>query len=429
MANIKKINFLLISSVMKTATFKHAAISFIGTFATGVLGFIFYAYVTRELGPADFGIFSLSVTTIALVASIANFGTDTGVIRFVSNALRDDKTKALRFLKLAVEIKLLIWLVLLVVGWISMPLIVSVLFGKSELVMPFRISLFGVGGMLFSSFALAALQAYSKFGWWSIANVGSNVLRLVAVLFLGISGVLAIENSLWAYGAVLFVMFFFIIFLLLPKFWTVRNELSLRKEFLHFNKWVATFTAIAAVGSRLDIYLTARYLNFSDVGSYAVGVTLVSFVTQIVLALGSVVAPKLAQMSDKKAAVTYLKKLQLFVFVLAIGGLIVGIPLGGVLIPSVYGTEYISSIVPFAILLVGQAIFLLAVPVHMAVLYYFSKPKLFVYITLTRLVLTIVLGVILIPQYGAAGAAITALVGNITDFIIPFMWVVKKFHR
>lgn len=416
---------LLAASVMRTATFRHSAISFLGTFLTGVLGLVFYAYVARTMGPNNYGVFALAVTTIALVSSIANIGTDTGIIRFVSEANRDNKKRALQFLKLGFELKLVVWIAILLLGCITMPFIVQLFWGKSELITPLRISLFGVGGMLMSSFALAGLQAYSRFTAWSVVNVAANVVRLLSVVAIGISGMLAIDNALWIYGGVLFLMSGYIFVSLLPNFFKVSGELSLKGEFLHFNKWVAIFTTIAAIGSRLDTYLSAKYLTLSEVGAYSVGVSLVSFVTQIVLALGSVVAPKLAGM-DNRQAIKYLKKVQLFVFVLAIGGLIVGIPLGIILIPLIYGVEYSQSIAPFIILLIAQAIFLLSVPAHMAVLYYFSKPKIFVYVTGIHLITTFVLGTYLIQSHGIVGASIAALVGTIFDFLIPLIWVVKK---
>lgn len=417
-----------IKNILSTQTFKHSFISFGGTLATGLLGLVFYVFAARQLGKADYGVFSLSVTTMALISSIANFGIDTGILRFVSESNKSNPTRAFRFLKLALEAKLVTWFILLFLGWIFMPFIVQTFFGKAELVMPFRVALFGVGGMLLSSFSLSALQAYSKFGWWSVLNVFSNLVRLGLIVFLFASGTLATISSLWIYGGVLFLLFF-VCLLFLPNFWSVRNEYSVWGEFVKFNKWVALFTAIAAVGSRLDTYIGARYLSLSEVGTYAVGVSLVSFVTQIVLALGSVVAPKLTTIKDKKSAILYLKKLQLFVLVLGVLGLAVGIPLGAIFIPLIYGSQYINSVLPFSILLVGQAIFLLSVPIHMAVLYYFSHPKLFVYITLSRMLMTLVLGLILIPQYGAVGASITALIGNITDLLIPGIWVIIRLSK
>lgn len=414
--------------LLKTATFRHSFISFAGTTLTGILGLLFYSYIARTLSPTNYGIFSLSVTTLALVASIANLGTDTGVIRFVAEFAQTNKEKSLKFLKIGLEIKLAIWLVLLFAGWITMPSIVSTFFNKPELIIPFRISLIGVGGMLLSSFSLSALQAYSQFTWWSILNVGANVVRLVTAVVLGVSGVLMVENALWLYGGVLFLLFIVNLFLL-PNFLKVKADASLRKQFLRFNKWVATFTAVSAIGSRMDTYLLARFLNLSNVGTYSVGVNLVSFVTQIVLALGSVVAPKLSAMKDRSTAIKYLAKLQWFVLGLSVAGVSVGIPIGYFLIPKVFGAQYTGSIVPFSILLIGQAIFLLSVPVHMAIMYYFSQPKIFVFTTIFRLVLGFVVALLLIPILGEVGAAISVLVGNISDFVIPGLWVIKEFKK
>src|SRR3989344_4688058 len=101
----------MLKSILKTATFRQSSITFTGTVLNGFLGALFYIILARYLGPSDFGLITIALTTLVLIADIADIGTNTGLIRFVSSNLANDKNKAYRFLKLSLEIKLITWII------------------------------------------------------------------------------------------------------------------------------------------------------------------------------------------------------------------------------------------------------------------------------------------------------------------------------
>ena len=141
-----------IKEIASTSTFRQTLITSSGTIVNGLLGMVFYILVARFLGPSDFGIFSIAVAAMAAIASIANIGIDTGIVRFVGKYAFSEKNKALKFLKLGLEIKILSSLVVLGVGWLIMPFVTTKLLGKPELLYPLRLSLFGVATSLLFSF-------------------------------------------------------------------------------------------------------------------------------------------------------------------------------------------------------------------------------------------------------------------------------------
>lgn len=417
-----------ILKIIGTKTFSQTLVTSFGTIVNGILGLFFYVLAARYLGPSKFGIFSISVSVIALVASIANFGVDTGIVRFVGNYIGTDIQKALRFLKSGFYIKIVSSFLVIILGWFLIPFISVAFFQKSELTTPLRLAMLGVGSALLFSYVSSAVQALQKFWVWSGLNIFSNLIRLLATIGLFTLGTLSVQSTLAVYIIFPFLGFLVGLFFL-PNFFKIRKEKEVFSEFMKFNGWVAAFTIIAAVSSRLDTFLSARLLTLHDVGIYSVAVSLTSFIPQIVFAIGTVVAPKLASFTTKDDTLKYLKKLQLFVLGIGIVGIIVGIPLSYFVIPSFYGTQYISSIYPFIILLVAQAIFLISIPVHTAVIYYFSYPKLFVYITLINFLILLVGGWYAIGAFGYVGAAWIFLIGNISNLIIPAVWVLNKFKK
>src|SRR3989344_533456 len=97
----------MLKSILKTATFRQSSITFTGTVLNGFLGALFYIVLARYLGPANFGLITIALTTLVLIADIADIGTNTGLVRFVSANLVNNKEKAYKFLKLALEVKLI----------------------------------------------------------------------------------------------------------------------------------------------------------------------------------------------------------------------------------------------------------------------------------------------------------------------------------
>lgn len=408
-----------INEIISTRTFKDSVVSTFGIFANGLLGVVYYILMARFLGPAEYGAFSVSVAAIALVASIANIGIDTGILRFRGES---------RFLKLGLKLKLISSAVVILLGWYLVPVIAKVMFAKPELVLPLRISLLGVATALLFSFVSGAFQALERFWTWTFVNILSNTLRLISALGLIFIGGLGVVAGLYGYiGAPL--IGFGVGFFLLPRFWKVKDENKVLGEFLNFNKWIALFTLVMAVASRMDTFLTTRLLTLSQVGIYSVAVSLTGIIPRIVFALGSVVAPKLSRFRDKAGVIAYLKKLQLFVLGLAAVGIPLGIIIGKVLINKVYGVDYLSSFGPLVILVFSQAIFLISIPVHTSINYYFFRPSVFVWVSLGYLILVSSVGYILIGRFGYIGAAFTMLLGNIFNFIAPAIWVVEEFRK
>jgi len=421
------VNLNRVKEILSTKTFSQTIITSFGTIVNGLLGLAFYFILARRLGPSAFGIFSVSVAVLTLIADVANVGSDTGTVRFVSKYINIDKNKALKFLKLSLETRVVMWLAVLSFGWFLVPSIVTGFFFKPELVFPMRLALLGVGSYLVFSFSTYALQSLQKYWIWNGVNIGTNLLRLLITLILVYFGFLDTNTSLGTY--ILVPFFGFLVGLMfLPRFFDVKGEKDVAGEFFRYNIWVATFTLVAAFGGKIDTLLSTRLLSLYDIGIYSAALQLSGIVPQIVFAIGTVVAPKLAGFDSDLKAKEYLKKVQVFTFFLAVLGIAIGIPLARFIIPFLYGTNYLQAINPFIILLFAQAMFLISVPAHTSIFYYFDNPKLFVFISLGNLLVITIGGWFLISNFGFMGAAYAVLAGNIFNFIVPAAWVVNRFN-
>lgn len=417
-----------ISGILKTRTIAHFAITLTGTAINGVLGVLFFIFLARTLGPESFGIVSISIILLTFVADIADIGINTGIINFVGRSVHSNYEEALKFLNLGLKLKLYIYAAVLITGIFSAPLIAQYIFLKPGLEHFLRLSFIGVGGAMLFSFSTNSLQALQKYKLWAILNIFSNALRLFLVFLLSALLVLDTNSALIAYIVFPFFGFFISLFLLPKKFINVKNENTVLKQFLHYNKWVAASILVAAISSRVDSFFVARFLSIEQTGYYSVGVQLSSILPQFTYAIAAVVAPKIASYKEKKDLVIYLKKLQLFTLGISALGLIAS-PVIFFVLPLIYGTKYSLSIWPLLLLLYAQLIFLLSIPSHQTIFYYFSSPKVFVLISTIILFILVASNLILIPAFGIVGAATSVLIGSIINFMIPTLYVIKKLGR
>lgn len=417
---------LRILEVIQTNTFHQSILTISATIISGVLGLLFYMLVARNLGPGALGIFAVSVAVLSLVADIGDLGTDTGLIRFIGKYSEDMKMQ-LGLLKLSMEVKILVWFVVLVVGWFVAPIIASLIFHKVDLTEPLRIAFIGVGGALFLSFTSHGLQAFQKYKIWAVILVTSNLVRLVIISILVLTVGLNIQNTLFTYISIP-LLFFVVSLFFLPKFFRIKGELGVVREFFKFNRWIFLLSIVAAFNSRVDTFLITRLLSIDQVGIYSAANQLTSFVPQLSFAIATVAAPKLARFSSKKDVLSYFKKLQLFVFGLCFVGLL-GIPIGYYIIQNLYGFSYQGAFLPFIVLYLSQLVFLISLPTHQSIFYYFAKPKVFVPICIIQLLIVTMSGWWLINSFGILGASLAVLLGNLFLFIAPALWVTYQFKK
>lgn len=419
----------MFKSIFSTATFRQSQITITGTILNGILGALFYVVLARFLGPAEFGLLTISLTTLVLVADMADIGTNTGLVRFVSSHLSSNKEKALKILKLSLEIKLIVWLVVFMIMFLLAPFLATDVFHKPELILPLRLVGFGVGGALLFTFATSALQAQQRYIPWSIVNIITNALRLLIIFALGYFLALNSVNSLIVYIVLPFFGFFMALLILPTRdVLKVKGEFNLLKELLKYNTPVAIFSVIAAFSARLDTFLNAALLSAKEVGIYGAANQLVQIMPQLVSALGLVSSPKFASFQKIDQMLTYFKKFQLLCLGLCILGLFT-IPLSIYLIPVLFGSAYSGAVVPFVILFLGQLIFLFSIPVHHSVIFYFGRPDVFIWVSLGHAMLIGGLGYFMISNFGITGAAVTVLVGMVFNFISPLGWLLIKLRK
>ncbi len=414
--------------ILKTKTLQQSLVTVGATLLNGALGAAFYISLARFLGPEDFGVVVIAISLMTVIGDIADFGINSSLVRFVPADLRDNPKNAYKLLKISLEIKLVVWLLIFGLGYFLAPMLAAY-FGRGELVLPLRLVLFGVGGAILFSFSAAAIQSFQRYWIWSALFVTTNFLRLILIIILILFGSLSITTGLMS-----FILFPFIGFILASFFLPVRavlkakNDRQVFSNLFQYSRFVALSAIIYALYSRVDIFLNGHFTSVFQTGIYGAASQLVNFVPQLIGALGVVAAPKFASFTSHQQMMEYLKKFQLLVLFLVIVGLL-SLPLLVYLIPLIFGSIYAQSVVVFGILLMSTLVLLLAIPYHDAIRYYFKNSRIFVWINFFQLLLMIILGSILVTSFGIVGTAFAVLLSTIFNFVFSllyFLYLLKK---
>lgn len=402
---------LAAKKIFLTRTFKHSSITLVSTAVNAILGAIFYFLLARFLGATEFGKFSLFITSITLLTGIIDLGTDQGIIRFVPKYKSDPSTQN-KLLKLSLAIKLITGSTVFLLILVFSGSLASAVFDRPELSSLVTLIGLGVLTQILFSFSTSLSQSLEKYILWGGLFVGTNLLRLLVVV-----GLFSI-STLDAYSvSILYLTMPFIGFLISfiffdKSFLKTRGSIAYLPELFKFNKWITAFVVVSTIGSRLEIYFSARYLSLSAIGVYSLAQQVSQILPQLTVAIGAVTTPKFASFLTKEKNMSYTLKSTLFTSVLALLSAIT-LVIFGQFVFTFAGEDFSGAFWPFIILLISMAIFFATSPIRDSIIYYFSRPQFFFWTGIAHAILVSILSIILIPQYFILGTSFVVLVGQI----------------
>lgn len=182
----------------------------------------------------------------------------------------------------------------------------------------------------------------------------------------------------------------------------------------------------ARVYSYIDSILISRLLDISAVGLYSIPYKITYAFQFIPLALVATIYPRFSEyFFNNKQKLSYIfeqgiKYLMIISFPIAVGIAV----LARDIILTIYTQDYISSILPLRILIFSLIFSYLSFPIG-AFLNACNKQVTQTVIVGTVMCLNIILNLLLIPNYGIAGASIAAFIGNFCLTIFGYLIVPK----
>ncbi len=408
-----------IKNFFVSQTGKDSGIVIIGTVLNVVAGGLFFILVPRFLGPDDYGLFSTILATGLAATAIANFGIDTGILRFA----KKDPAKLNLILSMALKSYLVIGFVVALIGLlISQPL--SQFLGHPEIAVLLKVAFIGNIFLLLTNLFVAGLQAKNQFAKASQLNIASNILRLF---------LLVIAAYFFTVNLFLITILFFLIPVISVAVGKILMPIKLesinKKELINFHKynlWIGLSLIIASVP--FDNYFILKLAGTAETGLYAAPFKILAICYQFGGNLTRVLAPRLTEVKNPQQ----LKDLIRLVIPLPLAfiiGLLILIPLANILITILFGQTYASAISIFRILTVGFIFFFAGIIPSAIILYHFGKSNVSFAITFLRYLVFVVLLALFVPGKGAAGAAIAFTSTEFFSFILMTAYTVLNYKN
>jgi O-antigen/teichoic acid export membrane protein len=367
----------------------------------GNAGFFFAVLILgRALDPAERGVFAFITTAAQILAVTASIGAQSMITVFAARTPSQRPT----FLTNVV--------LFVLVATILASGIVCVLAFAFENSLPSGVTfaqvvLLVVGGIVS---AIAGASDGYIVGTGRI-HIVATVSAILPWLYAAALGVLSVSHRLSTDSAMLVWVGFYAVWMSVSLFFSTRvagfgrPNLSVLKQMVAFSVriWPGSLTRL--LNYRTDQILLGLMATAAALGVYAVAVNVSEVLFMLPNAAAVALVPVLARAAPGDRTQ---RALSVFRVLLVIGltEIVVAAVTGPWLIPLIFGAKYQGSVTPFLLLLPGTLGFVAADVFTSALMT--QAPSLSSLPSIAALTVGLILDVLLIPSFGASGAALAA---------------------
>lgn len=388
------------------------------TMSNFIFPFITFPYIARILGPAGSGKVQLALSVVTYFSMFAELGIPSYGIRACAR-VRDNKKELSKVVHELLIINLLLCLVVYAVFFLCVAFIPMMNREKNlYLIVSLTILLNAVG----IEWMYRALEQYTYI------TLRSVIFKAVSIAFMFL--LIHQQSDYIIYGA---ISIFAASASNILNFINARKYIFMKKchgyNFKRHFKVVVVFFAMACattVYTNLDTVMLGIMKTDADVGYYNAAVKIKVVLLGLVTSLGAVLLPRASYYIEKGMKEEFLnvsEKAIKFVLFLAAPITIYFILFAKEGIYFLSGNQYKPSIVPMQIIMPTVLLIGISNLTGLQVLVPEGKEKYVLYSEIAGAVTDLVLNIILIPKYSAAGAATGTLIAEMVVLAVQFFFV------
>jgi O-antigen/teichoic acid export membrane protein len=399
-------------------------------FATNVVSkvgaLLFTIILARLLLPEKFGLYSLALSTIILIAGFSDLGIGTALVRYIAR----DKKKAGSYIKylakLKISLTILVSLVLLVIAyWLAndfynKPIFYALLAGSLYII-----------STSFTSFISSIFQAENNFSWPLFKEIFFQGVRLILLPIAILWGLnYSTEYFLMIIFLALSVCYFLSLFFLFPKLKKYSKTSLKAKQKDEVNKYIVPLSATVLSGvffGYIDTIMLGRFVASEFLAYYQAAFALASSAL-VLISFSAVLFPIFSRISGRRLEIG-LKKSIFVTIPLSILALIVTFFVAPFVVNLVYGVEYSSATLLLRII----ALIFITDPligIFSSYLYSLGKTKKVAFAVIISTLVNILLNYIFITSllpYGMLMACVGSAVATLISRVVYLgLLVVKK---
>ncbi len=404
---------------MRRQLLKDSAVYIGGSVIVQILGFTGLIFLMQFLPVSEYGKYIYIIEFISIFA----FFSDGGFTQHIIKESSQNPDKIQSIYSKAQSAQLLISAAMLL-------LILSISYVSNSVNDFYYLSVFGLSVVISACFApmLAIFIASERKDLIFYKDLSLSVLKLIFMLA-GIYYQAPLAYFIFLGFINCFVLLILLLYIRYKKEFTYLFELKLDLSgSMTFIKQGFLFTVLMAANviySKIDIIMLEKMIGSVEVGYYSGATKFIYPFMFISGAFMTAVFPKLAKHSEEKdkfrniqnTAVYYLGGIGVFLSILLYLG-------ADIIFQLFFGDKYDNSIPIFKILVWFLAIVFIYGPISNSLVAK-NRIKFLVYLNLFMIILNVVLNFILIPNYGARGAAMTTIVCEIMILVSTILYSKK----
>jgi len=373
--------------------------------------------ITRMLGPTQRGIYFLIIALSSILTGILSLGIGTSNQVFLAKG----KYKLGELNSNSIIYSLSIGIIAFLCCLLFKDYFLRYLLKDVE----YGYLLLGVGLLPFSLYI----------GYWNCLMVGLNRIILINVVsFFNVLGlfvftvIVLVVLRLGVYGWL--VMWFSLNVMMALTMLYISNKID--RIHLYFNPLILTETLsfgirahlggiAGSIWMRLDSFLLNFYHGATQVGYYSLAVSLTEMLWNILNPLYTAITPRIAGDKPEESKQLTLRVTRHVTLFLVLTAVILALT-GKWIIPFLYGHEFLPSVKPFVILLIGTIGVGIALVTSIYFLGQLNRPGLLSALAWVNVIINLILCFLLIPKYGLIGCAwaftITVIIGIIIVLLV-----------
>ena len=411
-------NFLFKNTNTKQTIAKNTFWLFFGEIIGRILKLGIVVFATRKLGVEGWGLFSYSLAYVGFFYFLGDFGINT----FLTREMSKDNVNKHKYLSTIFIVKLILLLLYFITSLAIGPHFGNIRLGFGTILV---FSIFSVSESI-REFGMSINRSLEKMERECFSKILINTIILTLVIILISKNANPISLILaYTIGSILSTIYIF---------WSIRHELKIidwkfsreSLKIIYSFSWPIMILGFFGLIGSLDSIMLGQMKSAVEVGLYAASQRLVGVSSIISGFIAVSIFPMLSKNESNNEKIGHIvEKIMVIIIAIAVPITIGGVIFGKEIIVLILGNRYLAAVPIFQILTIS---ILACFPDLILNNVIFSKnlQRIFLKTTTLGLITTFVLNILLIPKYGAIGAAISTVIAQLLIMILNWRKL-KKF--
>lgn len=416
----------VVTAARQSPALRQSAMVTAGNVATGVIMAVAMILASRGLGPEKFGIFSVSIAIMGLLAKGVDFGLNQLIPRFM-NRWVEEPGKQVEFQAQVIQWKL----------WLALPTFLGGLalipFLRNSLNFPYTdMILWAVLGGLFLGvyeYVMLILSAKHEFFWLSAMTVGQAVVKFAGFLAIFLLSPGSLSSIVAIYYLAPFIAALAVGWQFHSLVWMTPKMAGkiVRQDIFRYLGHAAIGVLAMTLIMNLDVLLVQKYLNPFETGLYAGASRIASFIAFGTASVGGVLNNRVSRYRNKETLKKYLIK-SLSLSAIAAIGFLFYLPFARLSLVLTIGPEYLPGLSSLVILVLNSFLSFAVVP-FISFFFAVDHPRYFSFGGVLQVAVIVLINMFFLPQYGILAAAWAKVIATVAFSLYTAIYVLYAMRK